>query len=148
MRLTLLEPTFVRYEMRIDTWTRCLGDAGTWKDGDPTEEVTGPREHTIHRTIDANGEYTVRVPFALAEGIEFLCPKCFAENNGARGTHGCNVTFADRGEPDDMGSHNKEGNAVRWNVSGDSFENLTTTPSILLEGGCAWHGYITNGEAT
>jgi hypothetical protein len=146
VRLTELEPQFVRYEMRIDTWTRCLGDH--WKDGDPTEEITGPREHTIHRTADAEGQFTVAVPFAEAQGIQFLCPLCFAKNNGPVGTHGCDVTFADRGVPDQMGSHNKDGQAVRWTVSGDAFENLTTTPSILLEGGCAWHGFITNGAIT
>lgn len=137
MRLTDLEPTFVRYEMQTDTWTRVLGDPKTHKPGDPTEEVTGPREHTI-----------LDVPFADAQGIQFLCPKCFLANDGTKGTHGIDVTFADRGVPDDMGAHNSAGKPTRWTVTGDRFENLTTTPSILIEGGCAWHGFITNGEIT
>lgn len=38
-----------------------------------------------------------------------------------------------------------------WKRTGDTFETLTLTPSILrvdtpTEGGCGWHGYITNGE--
>lgn len=131
MRLTELEPTFVRYEMKVETWTRVLGDPMTYKDGDPTEEVTGSREHTI-----------LGVPFAEAQGIEFLCPKCFTANGGAVGTHWCNVTFADRGVPDEAGSHNTEGKPTRWTVSGDTFETLVTSPSILLEGGCGWHGFI------
>lgn len=131
MRLTELEPTFVRYEMVLDTWTRVLGDPLAYKEGDPTETVTAPREHTI-----------LNVTFATAQGIMFLCPKCFTLHHGPVGTHWCNVTFADRGVPDAMGSHNAEGKAVRWTVSGDSFETLVTAPSILLEGGCGWHGFI------
>ena len=37
---------------------------------------------------------------------------------------------------------------VTWERTGDSFENLTLTPSILRIGGCGWHGFITNGEVT
>ncbi len=36
-----------------------------------------------------------------------------------------------------------------WTRSGDTFEALTLTPSILRNpsrGGCGWHGYVTNGE--
>ena len=33
-----------------------------------------------------------------------------------------------------------------WQRTGETFENLTLTPSILRIGGCAWHGFITNGE--
>jgi len=38
-----------------------------------------------------------------------------------------------------------------WDRTGDTFETLTLTPSILHtpgKGGCGWHGYITNGEVT
>lgn len=30
--------------------------------------------------------------------------------------------------------------------SGDTFENLTLSPSILRLNNCRWHGFITNGE--
>ena len=36
-----------------------------------------------------------------------------------------------------------------WKRTGDTFETLTLTPSILRTGSlceCKWHGYITNGE--
>lgn len=35
-----------------------------------------------------------------------------------------------------------------WDRTGDTFETLTLTPSILRSdpNGCRWHGYITNGE--
>lgn len=124
MRLTELDPRFVRYRK---------------EDG---------HEIKTFATADTDGSFTVPVPFGEAQGIEFLCPLCFAKNAGPVGTHYCDVTFADRGVPDDLGTHNKEGKAVRWTVSGDTFENLTTTPSILIEGGCGWHGFITNGEVT
>src|SRR5882672_2791179 len=139
MRLTQLKPTFIRYEMRIVTWQEIDGPYETWKErGCPSHPVTAPREHEI-----------VTDSFAEAQGIRFLCPLCFQNNgNSDVGTHWCSITFADRGVPDDMGTHNLEGKAVRWNVSGSNFEDLTTTPSILLQGGCNWHGYITLGEVS
>ena len=33
-----------------------------------------------------------------------------------------------------------------WEMSGDSFENLTLKPSIQRVGGCEWHGWVTKGE--
>lgn len=36
-----------------------------------------------------------------------------------------------------------------WQRTGDTFETLTLTPSILRnpsKGGCGWHGYIRAGE--
>jgi hypothetical protein len=33
-----------------------------------------------------------------------------------------------------------------WQRSGDSFENLTLTPSVDASKEGHWHGYITNGE--
>lgn len=36
-----------------------------------------------------------------------------------------------------------------WQRTGDTFDTLTLTPSILRnpdKGGCGWHGYVTNGE--
>lgn len=80
-----------------------------------------------------------------AQGIWFLCPLCFTKNNGPVGTHMIDVTFAGRGVPDDHGSHGDGGAPARWQVSGTGFEDLTTTPSILLIGGCNWHGFITQG---
>jgi hypothetical protein len=95
-----------------------------------------------------NGEiiYPRGIPIEQAQGLLFLCPKCFAENKGPVGTHTCEVSFEGRGVLPHQGSHNKDGKPVRWNVAGSDLQNLTLTPSILLEGGCAWHGFITNGE--
>lgn len=35
-----------------------------------------------------------------------------------------------------------------WKRTGDTFDTLTTTPSILRVGGCKSHFFITNGEIT
>jgi Family of unknown function (DUF6527) len=130
MKLTQLEPQFIRYETRIEQRTFRNPDGST-------EERTSPVRYSIH--VASVSE---------AQGIYFLCPKCFAENAGPVGTHGCEVSFADRGVKDEDGSHGNDGKPTRWSVSGDSCENLTLSPSILLGGGCAWHGHVTNGEIT
>lgn len=88
--------------------------------------------------------YDVRVAsLAAAHAVRFLCPACYAKNNGPVGTHGVMVTFHDRGVPDHLGSRSRQGGPSRWRVSGDSVENLTLTPSIDCE---CWHGHVTNGE--
>jgi hypothetical protein len=138
VRLSILEPNFVRYEDRIETWDRVIGDEKTWRErGCPIEPVTGPREHRI--TVPTLAE---------AQGIHFLCPKCYTENNGATGTHLVEVTFEGKGALPHQGIHGSGGSPTRWNVSGTNFEDLSTTPSILCIGGCAWHGYITSGEVS
>ena len=87
-----------------------------------------------------------------AQGLQFLCPSCYARNGGAVGTHLIEVTFAGKGVPDDRGSHNRKGKPSRWTVTGGStLSNLTLKPSILIdsaEPACdGWHGYVTDGEA-
>jgi hypothetical protein len=136
VKLRGLDPWFIRYETKVESYSRVIGDPLTWKSGDPTETVTGPRE------------YMVRVEtLAEAQGIFFRCPKC-ANGNGHGHGHYCQVTFAGRGVADTQGCHGKNGEPTRWQVSGTGLDDLTTTPSILLYGGCEWHGFITNGDAT
>lgn len=135
MRLRDLDPTFIRYESRIETWERVIGDPLTWKQGDPTEQVTGPREHMV--PVETLAE---------AQGIFFQCPK-WAGQKGPGSGHYVQVTFAGRGATDAQGCHGKNGEPTRWQVSGTGFDDLTTKPSILLQGGCGWHGFITNGDA-
>lgn len=133
MKLTELEPQFYRYETRIEEYSVIVGPAETWRErGCPSEKVTGPRQYKIPvNTIEE------------AQCIFFVCPLCVNKSH-----HRVEVTFANRGVKDEDGTHNSKGEPSRWNVSGTDYNNLTTTPSILLEGGCAWHGYITNGEVT
>jgi hypothetical protein len=76
-----------------------------------------------------------------ADGVSFLCPQCYTENGGVVGTHGIHVYFAGRNCPDRIGK-NKKGETVRWTVSGTGLDDLSLTPSILLESGCEWHGFV------
>lgn len=115
MRLTDLEPRFVRYE----------------NDGD----------RVSHRYVDSIEE---------AQGIFFLCPKCFVANGGPVGTHGVICWSRSRGVPDEA-----KPAPGRWTISGTGFSDLTLdgdpiggARSVLLTSGCAWHGFITNGEVT
>jgi hypothetical protein len=52
------------------------------------------------------------------------------------------VWFKDRGVPGNLRP------SPRWIATGASLDDLTTKPSIQIVGGCAWHGFITNGEVT
>jgi hypothetical protein len=115
VRLTELEPQFLRYDKREDGIFYC-----------PVERIED------------------------AQGIEFLCPKCFAANNGNVGTHAVICWSRSRGVPDDA----KPGPG-RWSLHGTDYTNLTlnadppgTARSVALSGGCAWHGHLTNGEVT
>lgn len=85
-----------------------------------------------------------------AQGIIFLCPKCFAANGGPVGTHSVICWSRSRGVPD----HETPGPG-RWTFAGTSFEDLTlngdppgNARSVLLTAGCRWHGLITNGEVS
>jgi hypothetical protein len=83
-----------------------------------------------------------------AQGVMFLCPKCFATNGGPIGTHMVMCWFNGRGVPDELDP--KPG---RWNPSGTGLHDLTFVPpgavSVLLSssGGCGWHGFVKNGDA-
>lgn len=77
---------------------------------------------------------------AEAHCVWLLCPKCFAANNGKAGTHQVCVYFKGSPVPDVINQ------GVRWDVSGAGLDDLTISPSILCIGGCAWHGFITNGD--
>lgn len=132
MKLVDLKPHFIKFEERTVTWTRVVGDPLTWKSGDPTEQVTGPKEY--HINVDT---------FAEAQGMMYLCPKCLSH---------CVLTwFAGRGVPD---------NAVpgpgRWSVTGSGFHDITLgpgpnnggKPSVQLIGGCDAHFNVKNGDVT
>lgn len=97
-------------------------------------------------------EKTVRTHdiFEDAQGIAFLCPKCFIENGGSIGTHQVWCWFRHKDVPDEYNP--KPG---RWTPQGSSYDDLTFIPgdppmacSVLLTSGCGWHGFVTNGEVT
>ena len=131
MKLIELEPFFIRYETRVESYEVVSGDPDTWNQrGRPVIVTTGPRQYS--HVVDSMNQ---------AQGIRFYCPKC---RNLL-----CEVTFANRGVSDSQGTHNSKGEPSRWDVSGNDFSNLTVRPSILIEeASCGWHGYITDGKGT
>lgn len=73
-------------------------------------------------------------------GVNFECPHCDGDQR-------LGVWFSnplDGGEP----ASAEHGPAPRWKRTGDSFENMTLTPSIDASNSGHWHGFITNGEVT
>lgn len=93
--------------------------------------------------------YTVVESLAEAEGIQFLCPKCFILNKGNVGTHLVLCWFEGK-VPDD-----ETPGPGRWTPSGTGFHDLTFVPgvkhhavSVKLDSGCNWHGHVVNGDVT
>ncbi len=95
---------------------------------------------------------------AEAHGLWFQCPKCaeglpVVEENGerfVRGAHYVLCWFRGRGVPEHL-----EPGPGRWTPSGTGLDDLTFVPgtpampaSVVLKGGCNWHGWVRNGEAT
>lgn len=79
-------------------------------------------------------------------GMTFACPHCVALHPGVLERGGpvqfLGVWFAnpiDGLVPTDGATH-------LWQRGGDSFENLTLTPSVDASSSGHWHGFITNGE--
>ena len=86
---------------------------------------------------------------AEAHGVKFLCPKCFVENGGPRGTHAIMCWSRSAGAPEEATPL-----PGRWKMDGLNLDDLTLNAdppsgarSVLLHGGCAWHGFVTNGDA-
>lgn len=83
---------------------------------------------------------------AEADGVWFLCPKCYLANGGEIGTHHVLCWFVGK-VPDDVAPR-----PGRWVPSGTGIDDLTfvgpAAASVLLTSGCQWHGYIRNGAAT
>lgn len=80
------------------------------------------------------------VPSRKGVGVAFDCPcgKC-----GQR-------VFLSFENPMDGGKPFGSSERPHWKRTGDTFETLTLTPSILQvkteEGDCGWHGFLTDGE--
>lgn len=124
MRFSELEPKFLRRYEVIETWTRRKED-GT------DEQITGPRDH-----------YEVVEKLEEANGIEFLCPKCFQQNGGPVGTHV--VICWQPGIP-----ANVNPGPGRWKLVGTSFEDISLVAnptSVQLQGGCNAHFTVLNGN--
>jgi hypothetical protein len=121
LSLSDLEPQFVRREIRP-----CHVGAPD------CHTVSDHTEHEWHVYVDTLAE---------ADGIAFLCPKCFADNSGSRGTH--QVLCWRPRVPADVSP--KPG---RWEFEGTGYDDLSLragSSSILLNGGCNAHFWIEHG---
>jgi hypothetical protein len=80
-----------------------------------------------------------------AQGVRFLCPKCFHENGTSVGTHSVICWFLGRGVSDE-----ETPNPVRWEPHGTSLADLTLkagSSSVKLTGeGCGAHFFIRAGQ--
>lgn len=79
---------------------------------------------------------------AEADGLEFLCPKCFVTNAGPVGTHA--VICWSPSVPQDTSP-----TPGRWEMHGSCLADLTLvagSSSVLLHGGCNAHFFVRNGE--
>lgn len=137
-----LQARFIRHEIRIESRrfvkaaARAERPNGPYTDDD-VEERVGPAEYIVY--VDT---------LADADGVWFLCPKCFVVNGGREGTHGVICWFVGK-VADDVAP--KPG---RWTPTGSGLHDLTFVPSagrtqsVLLTAGCQWHGFVANGDAT
>ena len=106
------------------------------------------------------------------QGVVFLCPHCrvtylcvaFANplDGGAPwniGTHECRpirqlweLLYGDLGDPAVRGAVLPKGTNVvppgfLWQRTGETFEDLTLTPSVDASPAGCWHGFVTKGDA-
>jgi hypothetical protein len=94
------------------------------------------------KRIDDRSYQTDGVAFEEADGVLFLCPKCFAENGGSQGTHSI-LCWRPR-VPQTVSP--KPG---RWEFQGAGVGDLTLvagSSSVLLTSGCHAHFFIRNGN--
>lgn len=137
-----LEARFLRHEIRVERRRFVKAEAlaerpnGPYTDDD-IEEREGPTEYIPE--VDTLAE---------AHGVWFLCPKCYAANGGAVGTHAVICWFVGKV------SDNVDPKPGRWTPIGTGLHDLTFVPSagrshsVLLTGGCGWHGFVEQGNVT
>lgn len=124
MQLRDLEARFVRRELR-----ECPRGGGG---AECCIVHAEPRVHEYHVTVESIAE---------ADGVRFLCPKCFAEHPDGVGVHSV-LCWRPR-VPADVDP--KPG---RWEFEGTGLDDLTLragSSSILLIGGCNAHFFIEAG---
>lgn len=139
LRLTVeLEAYFVAREVRISKRLQVRAASRALR-------PHGPFDANDYEEIDAEVETWRHVDtLAEADGVSFSCPKCYRDKPG--GQHHVLCWFEGR-VPD----HAQPGPG-RWKPSGTGLADLTfvgpRAASVLLQGGCRWHGFVKNGEAT
>ena len=100
--------------------------------------------HFLKRAHEDGHEiWKTNVGIQEADGIEFLCPKCFEANGGSIGTHA--VICWNPSVPQTVAPI-----PGRWNLQGSGFHDLSLVAGSssvqLLGDGCKAHFFIQNGE--
>ena len=122
MRLRELDPQFVRREIRP-----CHVGA------DGCNMVSEHTEHEDYVPVDA---------IADADGLMYLCPKCFVARGSGIGVHSV-LSWRLGRVPDGV-----QPGPGRWDFIGTGIDDLTFragSSSIKLLGGCDAHYFIENG---
>jgi hypothetical protein len=91
--------------------------------------------------IDDREGWEVVDRIADADGVGFLCPKCFKTNGGRVGTHAV-VCWRPRVPPD------VDPKPGRWEFVGTGLDDLTLvagSSSVLLSGPCGAHFHVRGG---
>lgn len=94
------------------------------------------------KIIDERTEQWEGVSFEEADGIHFLCPRCFETNGGEVGTHSI-ICYRPRVSLD------RSPGPGRWEFRGTSLDDLwlvASSSSVSLQGGCNAHFMVENGE--
>lgn len=83
---------------------------------------------------------------ADAQGLTFLCPKCYVELGGRVGCHSVTCWSAERGTP-----HSARPGPGRWRIEGSGFDDLTLNAeppcgarSVVINH-CGAHFFVTRG---
>ena len=125
MRFAELEPRYLRIEEKIEPWTRRKEDGAN-------EQVVGPRRY-----------YCPVTTIAEADGVKFLCPKCFQANGGVEGSH---IVICWRPKV----AKDVTPGPGRCELVGTSFEDMSLvsspTSSVQLYGGCNAHFTVSQGN--
>jgi len=96
------------------------------------------------RLTDLEPRFFVVGSNAQPVGITFNCPHCHESGQRlAIALHMDGTNF----DPDPKNDQQFATDERVWTItSGDSFSNLTLTPSVDASSSGHWHGHITNGE--
>lgn len=86
--------------------------------------------------VDSPTQFRHVESISEAQGVMFLCPRCFQKNGGEVGTHSIQVWFANRRVPEELTPK------PRWVVWGTGLHDLSLSPSIQID---CWHGFVSNG---
>ncbi len=97
-------------------------------------KLTDLNPRWLYSGLDDEGDLTAD---SRRVGVTFDCP-CGCSPDGQRVA----IEFSnpiEGGAPTRSDGHT-------WQRTGETFETLTLSPSILRRRACGWHGFVTNGE--